>query len=713
VLVRIRRLIGVTATVALGLIAGCGFIGGIEEITLVEADADADAGAGDADADAAATCALPSDGDAFLRMGVLAPEAESFDFCIKSTDASFDDVRPLLASSGPGCPAGLGYKDVTVAFRVAAGTYDVRMVPAGSQDCSASKGEVTGVEASDNRGMSVLAFAASGGYLLRALPESQIPFGHAQVRFVHGLLGYDELDCGATDSSRLPATIVTPVFRDVPFGGVAPSWEPVLGDIDENGYLLSSFAGGTLRFAFAPVGQTDALVTLATQYAPNSSHSLFAIGRKGDAAYPPSLWSCDESASLDGILASCGNPRDLSVEVFSTQLTDLFTPLYRERIEPVYDALEQDSSDVICVNEVRSPENLAALLAVTADAYPYRVAAIDLTLSESDLTDQSGSLPAPYDTPACTGDGATNLVALMDCVDKFCATDDGSGHHFINDGIAGADCVAKSCATPATPLVLYEEQHACWMCALTQMAAEETTEYVREACAEDPDTRYTYRGSVGLAVLSKHPIGDAKSWLLPSTGWQRGVIHAPIDLPNGVPLDFYCSDLSVPEEGILFPYVGHYGGDSQGNDQWEAEQLLQAQRLIKIIDENTGDSGARVVLGITAYAGPEYMQTLAAQSPEVYDTLTAAFAPLVPPGYEPSCTQCIDNPVFTGLASEDTPAADAWTSHLFGRGIPPEAIKSTDVTFRDAVYEVVAPEGTRMVPPSSQYGLRSVLRITQ
>ena len=698
---------------ALALIAGCGFIGGIEEITLVEADA----GAGDADPDAAEACELPSEGNAFLRLGFLAPEAESFDFCIKPTDASFDEVRPLFASGGPGCPAGLRYKDVTVAFRVAAGTYDVRMVPAGSQDCSASKGEALGVEAADDRGTTVLAFADSGGHVLRALPESQITFGLAQVRFVHGVLGYDALDCGATTSSRLPTDIVTPVFLDVPFGGVAPSWDPVLGPIDSNGYLLSSFAGATLRLAFAPVGQTDALVVLATQYPLNSSYSLFAIGRKGDATYPPSLWSCDESASLDGILASCGNPRDLSVEVFSAQLTDLFMPLYRERIEPVIDALQNNSSDVICVNEVRSPENLAALLAATDKAYRYRAATIELTPSASDLTDQSGALPAPYDTPPCTGDTATNLLALMDCVDQNCAEDDGSGHHFIDDGNIGANCVADRCTEQGMPLVLDPAQHACWICALTQMAAEETTEYVREACTEDPDARFAYQGSVGLVVLSKYAIGDAKSWLLPSTGWQRGVLHAPIEVPNGVPLDFYCSDLTVPEKGVLFPYVGHYGGDSKGNDLWTAEQLLQAQRLVKIINENTGDSGARVVLGITAYAGPEFMQgetqTLAAQSPEVYDTLTAAFSPLVPPGYEPSCTQCIDNPVFTGLGSDDAPSADAWTSHLLGRGILPEAVKATDVTFSEAVYDVVAPEGTRMVPPSSQYGLRSVLRITQ
>lgn len=698
------------------LVTGCEWIGGIETITLTKAGADA--GAEDAEPDAPLSCELPREGDAFLRVGVLVPSSASYDFCIKPAgSSSFDDVQPLLASGGEGCPDGLLFKDLTIAFRVESATYDVRMVAGDAQDCSKPIADLQDVMAVGNQVTTVLAFSdPSDAIFLRDLPESKPAFNRTQVRFVHALVGQDELDCGATNSNRLPASILTAIFRNVAFGTAAPAGSSEVGKIDDNGYFLYSTAGGTLSFGIAEPGSVDALATLMPRFALNSSSSLFAVGRSGDASAPPALWSCDEGATSDGILAACGDPLDVPVEVYSTQLTDLFTPLYRARIGPVLDAVAHASADVLCVNEARSPEVLQAILDATKETYPHREYSLGLSPSDSYLADRKGSVPEPYATGACAGDSEALLSNLMDCIEAKCTTDDGTGHHFTDDGNAGAGCVSTWCLGSVLPLLGTDEGKACWMCALTQMAGEETTEWIRQACVDDPQARFAYRGSLGIAVLSKYPMGEASSFLLPSTGWQRGLMRVPIDLPNGAALDVYCGDLTLPVSGPVFPYVGHYGGEAEDDARWVSEQLLQAERVVQIINDHT-TSGMRVVLASTTYAGPAYKQDakqiLVEQSPEVFELLSKTFAPLVPPDYVPSCTQCVNNPVLKEFDSEDYPVADAWTTHLLGRGFSKSAVKSTTVTFTEASYEVTVADNVRMIPPSSQYGLRSVLRITQ
>ena len=309
---------------------------------------------------------------------------------------------------------------------------------------------------------------------------------------------------------------------------------------------------------------------------------------------------------------------------------------------------------------------------------------------------------------------AEPLQTFMDCIDRECAEDSGNGHYFIDGGDEGANCVSDKCLEDASTLFLGDGE--CWMCALMQMSGEESTESIRTSCTEQPETRYAYGGALGLAVLSKHPLGEAQSWLLPSTGWQRGLLRVPVELPNGAFLDVYCSELAHRETGVIL-YSGHYGGDAtKDSDRWVAEQLLQAQRLVGMVQQQTESSGAKAVLAVTAYAGPPYKdgatEILASESPEVYAAIMAGPLSLVPKDYVPSCTQCVGNPVF-GVTSGGVPTADAWTTHLLGFHINQDSVQETTLTFTDASYEVKTSEGTRMVPPSTHYGLRSVLRLTQ
>ena len=696
-------------------LAGCETLGGIEEIVYVAEPADA----GDA---APISCVLPSEGAAYLRVGNFAPMDGRFDFCVVPRDHGVS-VRAgaVFAGSGNSCPAGLAYKELSVPFAVPAGTYDLKVVRGDAPDCRGpAVVEVNDIVAQDNRVTSVLVFGHEqepSGLVGEALAETPGTYNRTSIRFIHGLVGASNLRCGVTDSGRLPATIVSSVFEDVPFASACREGTSDVGRIDENGYLIYSYGGATNKFGVAPPGQTEATVTLASKFAISASYSLFAVGRTGDALFPPGLWSCDEAASEDGILALCGNPLDLAIDIYSPQLTDLFTALFRERKPAVYEAVAAAESDLICLTEVVDPRDIAVIRAASIKQFPYQVHSSSLTPEPSDLTDQNGDeVPAP-DGPACAGQASDWLDTLLDCIQEHCTEDDGSGHRFALSGSEAADCVGNFCQLEVGPLILgAPSDKGCWMCALVQMSGDETLEYVRDTCKTDPAARYTFRNGSNVMVLSRYPIGSSKVWRLPATGWNRVAMRVPLDLPNGVPLDFYCASLALPEEGIIFPYVGAYGAGASGPAAWVAEQELQAERLVALVREQSKASGARVVLASTTYAGEGYnegeREVLVDLHVDTYRTIADAFNLLAAPGYVPACTQCADNPVTAPPSGAVTTAESAWTSLLFSEGIDMKTIRSSEVTFTDPVLEVASPEGAYLVPPSSHYGFRSHVHLT-
>ncbi|HOT11547.1 MAG TPA: hypothetical protein PK710_17345, partial [Polyangiaceae bacterium] len=179
------------ATLALTGLAlqGCQLIGGIEERTLVLQDAGADNDweadvQPEAEADVEpdvidTTCELPTVGNASMRIGNLIPSLDRVEFCIKSANQTWQDVKPILAGSGGGCPRGLAYRSLSAAFDVQAGVYDVIAVhdPAtGSRPaCTVTPiAEASQIVISEGETMSLLVFGDSrSNASLRALKETK------------------------------------------------------------------------------------------------------------------------------------------------------------------------------------------------------------------------------------------------------------------------------------------------------------------------------------------------------------------------------------------------------------------------------------------------------------------------------------------------------------------------------------------------------------
>ncbi|PKN50130.1 MAG: hypothetical protein CVU63_00180, partial [Deltaproteobacteria bacterium HGW-Deltaproteobacteria-20] len=299
---------------------GCQLIGGIEERTLSATDAGTDAvedGQPDVQPDVEpdvidTSCELPSVGNATMRIGNLIPSFDRVDFCIKSAEQAWADVKPVLAGSGGGCPRGMAYRNVSAAFDVQAGVYDVVAVQdpgSGARPvCTgAPVAQVGQVVVNEGEKISVLLFGDTlTGSMLRAWKETRsVGVNETTLRFANALVGAASLDMGVAGADELPAEIISPAFVSVAFGGVAPAGNTPTGRIDENGYIKLELSGGIVAFAVANTGSTSGILVKAEKYDRGVSYSSFAAGRVGDRKFPPEILICDE-LKTDGVYTRCG-----------------------------------------------------------------------------------------------------------------------------------------------------------------------------------------------------------------------------------------------------------------------------------------------------------------------------------------------------------------------------------------------------------------------
>jgi endonuclease/exonuclease/phosphatase family metal-dependent hydrolase len=187
---------------------------------------------------------------------------------------------------------------------------------------------------------------------------------------------------------------------------------------------------------------------------------------------------------------------------------------------------------------------------------------------------------------------------------------------------------------------------------------------------------------------------------MPGTWNRRVIVRATAALPNGASLDAYCNHLTPIFDDFTFPYTGQYGNGKTDAAGWEAEQYLQAQKLIAFVQDQSGDAPA-VILGDfnTGRAYPD--QGISEEGEGTLGLLEASFPAALAADYEPACTFCEDNPVADSASS-------VWIDHILLNGLTSDAVQSTVRTFDQAVVPV---GGDELVPLSDHYGLRSVIRV--
>ena len=410
--------------------------------------------------------------------------------------------------------------------------------------------------------------------------------------------------------------------------------------------------------------------------------------------------------------AGGSGPRDVVVDTFNVALAGAFIPFEAARRQPIADALAASDADIVCLQEVWSQEDKELIRDAAAEAYPHSAFFEDtLDTPINDPTDQLGDVPPPLEGVPCPDEdvGDDNILDQMnvavDCLAEFCSTTtpgDDEGR------TTSAECAEENCVGAVGGLLLgNDQQKRCYACAITQLPTE-TFGYMRNSCATVDNQDVAFRGQNGVMILSRHPLKDATNWVIPGTWNRRNILSATVELPNGSELDAYCNHLTPIFDSFTFPYTGQYGDGMTDAGGWEAEQLLQAGKLIDYAIETSGTRPAVILGDLNAgHAFPE--EDIVAEGEETLNLLEAEFAPAYTADHAPECTFCSTNPVTN--PTDDPDATSGWIDHILLHNLSADAVQSSERIYDEDVVPVDVDGEMVMVPLSDNFGVRSVITV--
>lgn len=295
------------------------------------------------------------------------------------------------------------------------------------------------------------------------------------------------------------------------------------------------------------------------------------------------------------LLAGCHDP--VTAVTWNVGLAVGFVPGAEARLDGAASAIAALDADVVCVQEVWLPDQVAAIEAAAADTFPYTAFAT----------------PDPDDRPepACA---ETDLAAITACAEANCDTT-------CVDGLA--DCLIASCPLPLAALPT-----DCQRCAFAQVGHDLDT--IVQTCTT-MDTRMSWDGSYGIGLLSRTPLDDVTLEAFPSALLRRGALHATTRTPAGR-ADVVCTHLAADLSPL--PYT-------EDDGTWAGENEEQVGLLLDFAA--TGAEDRTIVMGDfnTGPAGDGFDAELAESWADVERSGFAV--PFV--DHVGTCTMCPDNPL--------------------------------------------------------------------
>jgi hypothetical protein len=269
-------------------------------------DAMADATSHPTSADAALDV-IPA-GPATVRVANLSPDGGAIDFCVR-IQTSLDFGSPKLASIG-GSSSGLAYGQVTRYFPIDPGPSVVRLVAAGSKDCSNG---LTSDLLADFEPQSTSTIAAEGELNVEGNDPIMAPYSYTDdastpasgisLRFIHAASGLLIVDLGLGTQA---GSTYQPVFSGVTFGTAGGAGNTPGLTVDANGYLQRAAFNAQTLSAHVDGKATDDATTSPVTIADGTLATMFLVGGKvGDTAHPVRFLLCDDGAPPVGGLAKC------------------------------------------------------------------------------------------------------------------------------------------------------------------------------------------------------------------------------------------------------------------------------------------------------------------------------------------------------------------------------------------------------------------------
>lgn len=390
---------------------------------------------------------------------------------------------------------------------------------------------------------------------------------------------------------------------------------------------------------------------------------------------------------------------DIEVHTYNLGLAGAFVPNEAARRTPVIDAVANLDSDIVCLQEVWEQSDKDLVIAAASANYPHIVShTTDFSTPLTSPEDQSGEVPPAFTTAPCAAYEA-ELTAAVDCLSENCSTMPGS-----EDGqTTSSACAAANCVAAVVPLLTGDaDQQRCYSCLTTQLPTEPFSA-MRNLCTTEPNATVAFRGQSSSMILSKFPLSEPVNFVLPGSWNQRVITVATATLPSGAEVDVYCNHLTPLFDSFTFPYTGQYGDGMTGADGWAAEQLLQTEKLIALVNMRSGSRPA-VILGDLNTGTAAIGEDLNDEAPLTFTRLSEVYEFGVTRDFEGLCTYCVDNP----NNAEDS--LDVWIDHIFLHNLSRSQVVATERTFDEATVD--AGEGL-MVPPSDHYGIVSTVTIPE
>lgn len=344
---------------------------------------------------------------------------------------------------------------------------------------------------------------------------------------------------------------------------------------------------------------------------------------------------------------------NLTVVSYNTGLAAGYVDYATERLPLLGPAIAALEADVVCLQEVWTDADAAALIDATKAAFPH---------SYREVTENAAGSGAP----ACT-------VAELDPL-KACALANCAGVPTENL----ATCVLGKCSAEFGAI-----SSGCQGCLSSQIG--NPLDDMVTACTTSAGAEFAYEGRNGVLLLSKHPLATTEFVQFESYVNARVVLHATLDAPALDNPDVFCTHLTADLSADL-EYGGTYGS-------WGEEQGAQIDEMLTWIDGKA--SSELVVVAGDFNCGPAVAPAVVAEHAENYEKFAGAqFSDPYVEATGVACSWCGDNPLVGG---GDSTILD----HVFVKG----ASEALPVRVLDQPVEIES-NGTVQTRLSDHYGVQ-------
>jgi len=359
---------------------------------------------------------------------------------------------------------------------------------------------------------------------------------------------------------------------------------------------------------------------------------------------------------LSLLLTTLSFANSYELTTFNAGLAHTYVPYAAQRTQPIIDAIKNQKSDVLCLQEVWKKEDRNLIINTLSNEYPYA----HFTKIEQERASKK---------PVCKIKELFGKEKFVTCTLKKCKK------------LAGDDftsCVIDKCGGALENLKNSNRQ--CAAALMAQVGKSSTASIWAVINPFKKASLFTYGGSNGLLLLSKKKMTE-KSLLNMSdisALSRRSALKANIEDIGNV----YCTHLSANLINDA-PYAGKF-------ESWVEENFAQAERLVT---DALDKSGATALLG-DFNCGNEIPGTnLSAEMSESCDLIANYFDDSIADN-NPSCTFCSENEI-AGTSK------DRLIDHIYTRGF---YTSKERITFKEKIKISVEGED-KMVNLSDHYGV--------